>query len=136
MGEGGGYVPMITQGTVIETPVYCLQGNGIDRAETAGCNGKGWREDQSYTLNTIDRPAIAFAQNQRNEVRDLGDLAGALAAEPGVHQQTYVAKCLNPWDVQSKHIQPEDGITESLYSGECRYGGGESYVLSQKDNDT
>lgn len=38
--------------------IYCLQGNGIDRANTAGCNGKGWREDQSYTLNTIDRPAV------------------------------------------------------------------------------
>ena len=37
--------------------------------------------------------------------------------------------CLNPWDVQSKHIQPEDGIAESLYAAECRYGGGESYVL-------
>lgn len=23
--------------------VYCLQGNGIDRADTAGCNGCGWR---------------------------------------------------------------------------------------------
>lgn len=40
-----------------------------------------------------------------------------------------VGKCLNGWDVQSKHIQPEDGVAESLYSGECRYGGGESYVL-------
>jgi len=38
--------------------VICLQGNGIDRADTAGCNGKGWREDVRYTLNTIDRPAI------------------------------------------------------------------------------
>ncbi len=35
---------------------------------------------------------IAFAQNQREEVRDLGDKAGALAAEAGVHQQTYVSK--------------------------------------------
>jgi DNA (cytosine-5)-methyltransferase 1 len=42
-------------------PVYCLQGNGIDRADTAGCNGKGWKEDSSYTLNTIDRPAVAYA---------------------------------------------------------------------------
>ena len=41
-------------------------------------------------------------------------------------------KCLNSWDVQSKHIQPEDGIAESLYSGECRYGGGESYVLQSQ----
>ena len=42
-------------------PVYCLQGNGIDRADTAGCNGKGWKEDTSYTLNTIDRPAVVYA---------------------------------------------------------------------------
>lgn len=35
---------------------------------------------------------VAFTQNQRNEVRDLGDKAGALAAEPGAKQQTYVAQ--------------------------------------------
>lgn len=39
--------------------VFCIQGNCIDRADTAGCNGKGWTEDVSYTLNTIDRPAVA-----------------------------------------------------------------------------
>ena len=44
-------------------PVYCLQGNGIDRADTAGCNGCGWREDKSYTLNTIDRPAVVYSED-------------------------------------------------------------------------
>ena len=39
--------------------------------------------------------------------------------------------CLNAWDVQSKHIQSEHGIAEALYSGECRYGGGESYVMQE-----
>lgn len=39
---------------------YALQGNGIDRADTAGCNGKGWREDVGYTLNTIDRHAVCY----------------------------------------------------------------------------
>ncbi len=39
-------------------PVICIQGNAIDRADTAGCNGKGWKEDVCYTLNTIDRPAV------------------------------------------------------------------------------
>lgn len=43
------------------TTVICLQGNGIDRSETAGCNGNGWKEDVSYTLNTIDRPGVAYA---------------------------------------------------------------------------
>ena len=42
-------------------PVYCLQGNGIDRSDTAGCNGKGWKEDTCYTLNTIDRPAVVYS---------------------------------------------------------------------------
>lgn len=37
---------------------YCIQGNCIDRADTAGCNGKGWTEGVSYTLNTIDRPTV------------------------------------------------------------------------------
>ena len=45
---------------VQESPVICLQGNGIDRADNAGCNGKGWKEDTAYTLNTIDRPAVAY----------------------------------------------------------------------------
>jgi len=35
-------------------------------------------------------PAIAFAQNQRDEVR-LMEVAGAIAAEPGMKQQTYVS---------------------------------------------
>ncbi len=43
------------------------------------------------------------------------------------------SKCLNAWDVQSKHIQPENGKAEALYSGECRGGGGESYVMQGID---
>lgn len=50
-GTGGNNVPGV---------VYCLQGNGIDRADTADCNGKGWRENECYTLNTIDRPAVCY----------------------------------------------------------------------------
>ena len=50
-----------TSVVVDSKPVYCLQGNCIDRADTNGCNGKGWKEDTSYTLNTIDRPAVAYA---------------------------------------------------------------------------
>ena len=36
--------------------------------------------------------------------------------------------CLNPWDVQSKHVMDVNGVAEALYAGECRYGGGEAYV--------
>jgi len=37
-------------------------------------------------------PAVAFAQNQRGELRDLGDVAGGLQADPGMKQQTYVTR--------------------------------------------
>lgn len=53
--------------------IYALHGNGIDRAETAGCNGRGWREDTCYTLNTIDRPAIDFKPMQSAKARSLGE---------------------------------------------------------------
>ena len=67
-GEGGSTKPL-----VIEThPVICLQGNGIDRADTAGCNGKGWREDKSYTLNTIDRPAVCVADHPTPKIDEKG----------------------------------------------------------------
>lgn len=41
-------------------PVIALQGNGIDRSDTAGCNGCGWREGEMHTLNTIDIPAVVY----------------------------------------------------------------------------
>lgn len=91
MGTGGGNVPLIMERTCYDArgngdgkttntltgdhnnrvtdytvlcvePAYCLQGNGIDRADTAGCNGKGWRENESYTLNTMDRHAVAYQE--------------------------------------------------------------------------
>lgn len=55
--------------------VYCHQGNGIDRADTAGCNGKGWKEDTSYTLNTIDKPAVVCAQKSYTEFKDESTLS-------------------------------------------------------------
>ena len=61
------------------TPVYCLQGNGIDRADTAGCNGKGVKEDICYTLNTIDRPAVAYAMQAIGEYKE-SDVASSMKA--------------------------------------------------------
>lgn len=72
--QAGGVDPTCNQGgNVIVEPIYTLQGNGIDRAETAGCNGRGWREEVCYTLNTIDRPAICFKAGQGAKARSLGE---------------------------------------------------------------
>lgn len=57
LGTVGNNQPLVVENDT----VYCLQGNGIDRADTAGCNGKSVKEDICYTLNTIDRPAVCYA---------------------------------------------------------------------------
>ena len=46
-------------------------------------NGRGKK-------NPSDEP-VAFAQNQRDEVRDLHNIASALGAQPGMKQQTFIA---------------------------------------------
>ena len=74
-GTGGNNVPGV---------VYCLQGNGIDRADTAGCNGKGWKEDISYTLNTIDKPAVCFPQQAYNKFIQ-EDIEATLKASGGTY---------------------------------------------------
>ena len=73
-------------------PIFCLQGNGIDRADTAGCNGKGWKEDISYTLNTIDRPAVcaAFKGGQGEKAGSIGyseEVSPTLSAAPSGSNQ-------------------------------------------------
>lgn len=56
---------VLSGGNTIPDVVYALQGNGIDRALTAGCNGAGWRQDVSYTLNTIDRHSVVYPEVAR-----------------------------------------------------------------------
>lgn len=68
---GGDCIPTV----LAPVAVYCHQGNGIDRADTAGCNGKGWKEDTSYTLNTIDKPAVVCAQKSYTEFKDESTLS-------------------------------------------------------------
>ena len=43
-------------------------------------------------MSTGRNGVMAFAANQRDKVRDLHDLAGALGAQPGMKQQTFVAE--------------------------------------------
>ncbi len=63
--------------------------------------------------------AVAFAQNTRDEVRIQGDgtISGALSAQPGMKQQTYLAECLTLWDVQSKRIFAEESCEPTLQAG-------------------
>ncbi len=71
--------------SVTDVTTYCLQGNGIDRADTGGCNGKGWKADESYTLNTIDRPAVVALDMTHacDVIRECGEQVPALQARMG-----------------------------------------------------
>jgi DNA (cytosine-5)-methyltransferase 1 len=57
-------------------------------------NGSGFSDDVAHTLESGNAQAVAFSQNLRNEVRLFGGdgkTVGALAARPGVKQQSYIA---------------------------------------------
>lgn len=61
---------------------------------------------------------MAFSANQRDEVRDLHDVAGALGAHPGMKQQTFVAEpmvCLNDHGGERMDISEE--VTPTLRAG-------------------
>lgn len=88
-GVGEANAPQFTIGAAHEHAVcYAIEGNVVDR--NAKQNGMGVSYDQSPTLNGQDKHAVCFQQNQREEVRDMGDASGTLSAEPGSHQQNYV----------------------------------------------
>jgi DNA (cytosine-5)-methyltransferase 1 len=77
-----------------------IQERAISENPDAGPDGAGVSEGLAYTLESRQTPqAVAFAQNQRDELREM-PIAGALAAEPGMKQQTYIAIDgeLNPHD--------------------------------------
>jgi len=69
--------------------------------------------------------AIAFAQNQRDEVRDLGNLAGALPAQPGMKQQNYVAattvRRLTPTECERLQSFPDGWTAVDGMSDSARY---------------
>lgn len=85
-----------TLGTGNDQTIFCLQGNGIDRADTAGRNGKGWKADESYTLNTIDRPAVCagFKLGNSEKAHSIGyaeEQSPTLNAECGGNKPAVVA---------------------------------------------
>ncbi len=68
---------------------YCIQGNCIDRADTAGCNGRGWTEGVSYTLNTVDRPAVYDARGNGD-----GQTSPTITGDHNNRVTDYTALCV------------------------------------------
>ena len=101
----------------------------------------------SPTLKTDHNPVVAFASNQRDEVREL-EVAGALAAQPGIKQQTYICRADGQTNAMTsvdmaptltshaKKDPPEDStgedepVTSQIHGG--KPGGGKG-ALIQRD---
>lgn len=65
---------------------------------------------------------MAFAANQRDEVRDLHDVAGVLGAQPGIKQQTFVAGFSAGAGASAGTIGYQEGVSPTLKgspSGNC-----------------
>ena len=65
---------------------------------------------------------IAFAANQRDEVRDLHDVAGALGAQPGMKQQTFIAEGVVTKGNGDCFLTPERHTSLSAGGGQAGQG--------------
>lgn len=108
-----------------------MQGNGIDRADTAGCNGKGWKEDTSYTLNTIDKPAVVCAQKSYTEFKDESTLSTLKATggsygggSENIVVKNYIVRRLTPTECARLQgfpswrgiVNPVENLTDEDYA--------------------
>lgn len=77
---GGNQVPLVQV-----QPVAFLYNQG-SKARSLGLG------EISPTLKTDHNPVVAFAQNQCDDSREQGDVAGALVVRQGAKQQTYICR--------------------------------------------
>ena len=77
LGTGGNNTPFVVEQT------YCLQGSMIGRADKNGPQGDGVNEDVSFTCNTTDRHAVAYA------------VGNGQTAQMGLHDLPYSLDCMH-----------------------------------------
>ena len=94
--------------------------------------GIGDDGDPAFTLGAAHSHAVAFQQNTRDEVRLMGgdgQIAGALAAQPGMKQQNYVAQPVAIRE-SGQGYWMEDDISDCMRSDTNR-SGKEGTVVAQ-----
>lgn len=98
----------------------------------ASAGSVGYGEEICPTLHTDHPPCVlsrkqplCFQQNQRDEVRDMGDCAGALAAAPGIHNQNFIAQTVCLGDDNGK------AACDVELCGSLKVGGGATDCLSR-----
>ena len=111
MGTGGNQVPVVH--------AYCIAGNTIDRKIENGGNGKGVLAETAYTLNTVDRHAVAtiygaksYSEYEAGKVATLRASGGAYGGGSENLALSYsVVRRLTP--TECERLQGlDDGYTE------------------------
>ena len=131
--EGGGKGPLIqtdksatlscnNDQTLFEPKAYGICSKDSNAMKSSNPHSGIYEADTSRTIDTSGgNPAcnqggiavVAFAQNQRDEVRDLGEKSACLSAEPGMKQQTYVLQG-SMIGREDKNGPQGDGINEDV----------------------
>ena len=110
--------------------VLCVQGNAIDRQPQNGPCGKGVTEDVSFTLNTVDKHAVAYricsvsshsmqSDNPKSGIyeADVAPTVDVSGGNPACNQGGLVITNTEPWT--SSHAEfhtrfTNDGIAHTL----------------------
>lgn len=101
---------------------YCMAGNFVDR--NTNQNGCGVRENASFTLNTVDRHAVAY--DARHHCLG-GEVSGTLQAKgEGGWSLNYINPVLQPL--------PENAVGVDLYNGAVT--GNTAATLTKKNDGT
>lgn len=130
-GEAGEGTPAGTESSA--DSAICLQGNGIGRKLENGCAGRGWRRDASYTLNTIDIPAVVdtsvaaagFSFGQSAKARSLGyeeEVSPTIRGGEGGNQKPHVL------------IRETEGIHSISFQERAGKPGGGKGILIQDEH--
>lgn len=120
-GTGGDNMPIV----LIETKAFgvcaknsnCMKSDnphsGFYEAHTSRCLDANGGNPNCNQGGICIVESIAFAQNQRDEVRNLHDKSGTLAARPGIKQQTFVLQG-NMIGRENKNGPQGNGINEDV----------------------
>ena len=109
MGTGGNQVPVVH--------AYCIAGNTIDRKIENGGNGKGILAETGYTLNTVDRHAVAeiygaksFCEYESGKVATLRAAGG----NQGGGSENLVM-CVGNGQINQSHLQEKAGALNCMH---------------------
>ena len=98
--------------TFTQNVAYCLQGNGINRADNAGCGGRGWTEDVCYTLNTVDRPAVVVYDARGN---GSGGVCPTLTGDHQDRVTDYTALCVGNGQMGNITMKPIANTLDTMH---------------------